>query len=394
MKNISKVFTIYTFVCMGLFLLVHYAFQVPNAVLLFVVLLIPMFWLCSRYNHLQKEKAKVDLDKSELEKNYHSLVKENEHLHELMNSFNETFFSYNVNENKLFITKGIESLFSHDQEDYHQNVRLIETVLKPLEESTTSFRDQLFANRKMRNQLVVTDKYNEKRWLEISTTPLFDGSETIVRVDGMISDITKRKQLEEYLRQMAYYDELTDLPNRKLIHKHLRKAMARSKRHQHSLSIMFIDLDGFKKVNDTLGHEGGDILLKEVANRLNSCVREEDLTGRLGGDEFMIVFEETSKDEIIGIAERILSVVSAPYTINENEAKVTPSIGISILPDDGEDLETLIQNADKAMYHAKEKGKGTYQFFSPELEDYHSKKVGIFEKFIESVSKIKETYIR
>ncbi|MFV8829491.1 diguanylate cyclase domain-containing protein [Alkalihalobacterium sp. APHAB7] len=379
---------------MVLFLVAHYVFQVANDVLLFVVLLVPMLWLCRQYNRMQKEKAKVELDKSELEKNYQVLLQENEHLHDLLNSFNETFFSYNVKENKIFITKAIENLFSYDQEDYHQNVRLIETVLKPLEEGTTSFRDQLFVNRKMRNQLIVTDKYNEKRWLEVSTTPLFDGPENIIRVDGMISDITKRKQLEEYLRQMAYYDDLTDLPNRKLIHKHLRKAMARSKRHQHSLSIMFIDLDGFKKVNDTLGHEGGDILLKEVANRLNSCVREEDLTGRLGGDEFMIVFEETSKDEIIGIAERILSVVSAPYTINENEAKVTPSIGISILPDDGEDLETLIQNADKAMYHAKEKGKGTYQFFTSELEDYHSKKVGIFEKFIESVSKIKETYIR
>ncbi|WP_216829623.1 GGDEF domain-containing protein [Alkalihalobacterium elongatum] len=294
----------------------------------------------------------------------------------------------------MFITRGIEYLFSYQQEDYRQNVRLIETVLKPIDDSSMAFRDQLVANRKMRNQLAVLDKNNQKRWLEISTTPRFDSANDIIRVDGMISDITKRKQLEEYLRQMAYYDELTDLPNRKLILKHLRIALARSKRHQHSLSIMFIDLDGFKKVNDTLGHEGGDYLLKEVVSRLYNCVREEDLTGRLGGDEFMIVFEETTQAEIVGIAERILSVVSKPYMIDDCEAKVSPSIGISLFPQDGEDIETLIQNADKAMYYAKEKGKGTYQFYTSELENYQSKKVGFFEKVMESVSKIKETYKR
>ncbi|WP_209123750.1 GGDEF domain-containing protein [Alkalihalobacillus sp. BA299] len=395
MNKVSKPLKIYILLYMVTFLIIHSFFSIPFDIFLSVLLLIPILWFCRQIDFIQNEKDKLKVESEKLQIDSHTLEKQNVRLYELLNGFDENFFSYDVKDNHFFITKGIEKIFPFAHEDYCKNVKLLENVLRSSEEQNSQnslFRNQLFANRKVKNQLLVMDKNNCKRWIEVTTNPQFNSSNNITRVDGMIIDITERKQLEEHLKQMAYYDELTDLPNRKLIFKHLRKALARSKRHNHSLIIMFIDLDGFKSVNDTLGHDGGDILLKEVASRLNSCVREEDLTGRLGGDEFIIVFEETTEEEIIGISERILEVVSKPYSIQANDAKVTPSIGISIFPRDGDEIETLVQNADKAMYFAKEKGKGNYQFYTSELKTYQSKKTGIFEKIIESVSKIKETY--
>ncbi|WP_139313934.1 diguanylate cyclase domain-containing protein [Alkalihalobacterium alkalinitrilicum] len=377
-----------------MFLIIYYVISVPYQIFLLIALLIPFLFLNRQYRLFVKQNEKLEEERHKTEKEFHQLRQENEHLNELLKDFNQTFFSYNGSKSELFITKGIEVIFPYPQEDYSKNAGLLEEVVTSIEEEGPKFSEHLFTKKRMKNQYHIMDKHNRQRWIEVSTMPHLDMSNHIMKVDGMITDITDRKQLEEYLRQIAYYDELTDLPNRKLIYKHLRKALARSKRHHHNLSIMFIDLDGFKKVNDTLGHEGGDFLLKEVAIRLNSCVREEDLTGRLGGDEFIIVFEETSEEEIIVISERILSVVSEPYAIHEKEAKVSPSIGISIYPEDGEDIETLVQNADKAMYYAKEKGKGNYQFYTTELNNYQSKKIGIFEKIIGSVSKIKETYTK
>ncbi len=228
------------------------------------------------------------------------------------------------------------------------------------------------------------------RWVALHTSPMKDITGKVERVNGVITDITDQKRLEMKLKQMAYYDELTDLPNRNLIQKHLKKTLARSRRHEYSFAVMFIDLDGFKAVNDKLGHECGDLLLVEVAERLNNLVREEDLTGRLGGDEFIIVFEETNANEVEQIAERIIASASKPYIINDNEANISPSIGISLYPKDGDDIETLIKNADKAMYYAKNNGKNSYKFYSPDLELEEGKvgKFPMFEKIMNTVSQM------
>jgi diguanylate cyclase len=186
-------------------------------------------------------------------------------------------------------------------------------------------------------------------------------------------DVTNRKEKEEKLAQMAYYDTLTELPNRTMLKSHLKKVLARANRKEHEVTIMFMDLDGFKDVNDSLGHDIGDALLKEVANRLNESVREEDLISRLGGDEFILVFEETDKKEITIIADRILKNISEAYLLLGKKVSITPSIGIASYPEDGMDIESLIRNADKAMYLAKNKGKTNYQFYTPDLEDYHPK---------------------
>ncbi|MCD8510629.1 MAG: GGDEF domain-containing protein [Bacillus sp. (in: Bacteria)] len=150
-----------------------------------------------------------------------------------------------------------------------------------------------------------------------------------------------------------------------------------------------MDLDGFKKVNDTLGHDSGDQLLVEVGQRLETSVREEDLIGRLGGDEFVIVFDEASSEEVEEITERLITLLKEPYSIKGENVKITPSVGISMYPRDGEALEELIKNADKAMYHAKSKGKGLYYFYQDDLGEGEQKKFPMFEKIMASVSRMK-----
>ncbi len=176
--------------------------------------------------------------------------------------------------------------------------------------------------------------------------------------------VIKRKQMEETIQQMAYNDTLTLLPNRRQLQDRLALELAHARRNKTMLAVMFLDLDGFKVINDTLGHSVGDRVLQDIAGRLRSCMREADTVSRLGGDEFTIVLPMISQAEDAAmIAEKIIEVVRQPLTIGSNELIITTSIGIALFPNDGEDVETLIKQADRAMYRAKESGRNNYQFF-------------------------------
>ncbi len=185
---------------------------------------------------------------------------------------------------------------------------------------------------------------------------------------GIIRDITKRKQLEETIRHQAFYDPLTDLPNRRLFVEYLTLEMAEARRNRKKLAVLFLDLDHFKTINDTLGHETGDKLLQEVAQRLKSCIRESDRTARLGGDEFNILVSDiTYPEEAVIIVRKILETCNEAFIINGHELNISFSIGISIYPDDGRHVEDLMRNADMAMYHAKERGRNTFRFYDPAM---------------------------
>ncbi|HKO89133.1 MAG TPA: EAL domain-containing protein [Burkholderiales bacterium] len=169
----------------------------------------------------------------------------------------------------------------------------------------------------------------------------------------------------EYL---AFHDGLTGLPNRSLFSKLLIQSIAQAQRHNRHLGVLFLDLDRFKGINDTLGHDAGDELLREVANRLKSCLRESDTVARLGGDEFVVLLAELADEKYAAIvANKILVATAKPFLLLGNEFTVTASVGISIFPQDGTDEQTLTKNADIAMYHAKERGKNNYQYFSQAL---------------------------
>ncbi|GAB4347771.1 MAG: hypothetical protein Kow006_07860 [Gammaproteobacteria bacterium] len=185
---------------------------------------------------------------------------------------------------------------------------------------------------------------------------------------AVFSDISTVKESEEMLEYLAHHDPLTELPNRLLFTSRLEHALARAKRERNCLGVLFVDLDLFKNINDSLGHPVGDTLLCAVAERLKSLVREQDTVARLGGDEFTVLLEDLDEPEMAGaVAAKLVEQLAEPYHIEGQELHVTASIGISLGPADGDDTATLLRNADAAMYQAKENGRSGYQFYTHEL---------------------------
>jgi diguanylate cyclase (GGDEF)-like protein/PAS domain S-box-containing protein len=182
-------------------------------------------------------------------------------------------------------------------------------------------------------------------------------------------DITDRKQAELHLQRMATHDELTKLPNRRLFQQRLEHALARAHRHNSLLGVLYLDLDDFKFVNDTFGHDKGDLLLGALAGRLLECVRENDTVARLGGDEFTMILEDAYQlEDIVIAAERIIESVSKPFPLGKNESRVTISVGIAVYPENGDTAQELLKKSDMAMYKAKRQGKNNYQFYSNQNE--------------------------
>jgi diguanylate cyclase (GGDEF)-like protein/PAS domain S-box-containing protein len=178
-------------------------------------------------------------------------------------------------------------------------------------------------------------------------------------------DITERRKNEDTIRQLAFYDPLCGLPNRALFNDRLIQELAKARRHKGLLAVMFIDIDRFKIVNDTLGHTMGDLLLKAVSERLKTVIRESDTVSRLGGDEFIMLFPDIARvEDISAVAKKILRRLSQVFLVNEMEVYITASMGISFFPESGVDIEALISNADAAMYYAKEQGRNNYQFYT------------------------------
>lgn len=207
----------------------------------------------------------------------------------------------------------------------------------------------------------------EPRQIELLASPLRDPDGDIVGIIQNAHDITALKEAEEQIRQLAYYDTLTGLPNRRLLIDRLNHALTQARRFGRSMAVMFLDLDRFKRINDTLGHSGGDELLKQVAQRLTGCVRAGDTIARPGGDEFVIVLTEIGHSlDAARVAEKIIEALASPVRIDDRPVRITPSIGIALYPDNEcDDVEELMIKADMAMYAAKEAGRNAYRFFQP-----------------------------
>jgi diguanylate cyclase (GGDEF)-like protein/PAS domain S-box-containing protein len=205
-------------------------------------------------------------------------------------------------------------------------------------------------------------------WLTI--TAIKDQQERTTHYVGVFHDITEIKRNEEKIVYQAYHDALTGLPNRTLFNDRLTMAVAHAQRKNQGLAVLFLDLDNFKQVNDSLGHAVGDLLLQSVARRLTRWLREEDTVARIGGDEFIILLQGTSgPDFAVHVAKRILASVSEPVVVKEHELYVTACVGITLYPHDGKDIETLVANADIAMYRAKDEGRGSYKLFTAEMNE-------------------------
>ncbi len=192
------------------------------------------------------------------------------------------------------------------------------------------------------------------------------------------AEIGDRRQAETRAQHLADHDALTGLPNRRLLEDRLTQALAASQRNRKQTAVMFVDLDRFKNINDSLGHAAGDLVLKEVADRLVKQLRVVDTTCRMGGDEFVVVLPEIKQaSDAANVAAKILETVALPVLVEDRELQITPSIGISVFPDDGRDAESLIRNADAAMYHAKETGRANYQFFTEQMNQAASRRLAL-----------------
>ena len=214
------------------------------------------------------------------------------------------------------------------------------------------------------------DTQGQLRTISVSGRPIFDEQGGFQGYRGTGRDISEQRRAEEQIRHLAHHDALTQLPNRMLLHDRIGQAIAQARRNREMLALLFIDLDRFKMVNDSLGHAVGDRLLQSVADRLGACTRNSDTIARLGGDEFVVLLGGLAEPgDARHVAQKILDALAEPVTIDGHELKVTPSIGICAYPHDGDNVETLMRNADTAMYCAKQMGRNNCQFFTQAMND-------------------------
>ncbi|MES2879916.1 MAG: EAL domain-containing protein, partial [Pseudomonadota bacterium] len=209
---------------------------------------------------------------------------------------------------------------------------------------------------------------DEMHWFELSVSRKSDESGADPRFIVLSRDITQSKRAEEKIRQLAHFDPLTGLPNRVLLTDRCNSALSAAQRNGTTLALLFLDLDHFKNVNDSLGHRVGDQLLAALADRLTSVVREQDTVSRLGGDEFILVLPDTNAVGAAHLADKLLQAACVSFEIEQHELTVTPSIGIALFPNDGLDFDALSKCADAAMYRAKQEGRNSYRFFTSEMQ--------------------------
>jgi diguanylate cyclase (GGDEF)-like protein/PAS domain S-box-containing protein len=268
----------------------------------------------------------------------------------------------------ISVNERFEEMFGYDR----NNIEGMRTeILFSSKEDFEVIGEQAYKNLRendtYHDEWLVKDKSGKEFWCAISAKSIVDGKPEFGSI-WIYEDISERKHTEEQLTMLANYDTLTGLPNRALFIDRLENYINLASRNNQVLSVMFIDLDRFKQVNDSLGHDVGDKLLKAVADRLTSCVRSSDTVARLGGDEFTVIMIDI-KNELVPerIALKILSTLKESIFINDHEINISPSIGISMFPNDGTNVADLLRNSDAAMYHAKELGRNNYQFYADEM---------------------------
>ncbi|MBK5276640.1 MAG: EAL domain-containing protein [Desulfuromonadales bacterium] len=229
-----------------------------------------------------------------------------------------------------------------------------------------------------RRECVNVRKNGEKFPAQLTSIPVRDSEACCLGIITTCEDISERKESEEKIHQLAYYDVLTGLPNRGMFLEHLHQALAKAQRDRGKVNLIFLDLDNFKDVNDTQGHDVGDRLLRLVADRLSACMRESDVLARLGGDEFVVVCPVVaSQENVASVVKRIQAIFYEPFEIEGHQIYSSASIGIAVYPDDSLDASALFRCADTAMYQAKNEGRAQFRFFSAELNQKILKRVAL-----------------
>lgn len=320
-------------------------------------------------------------------------LRDSEKLHRyLVNNSPDIVYMLDQDGRFTFVNDRIVQLLGYEKNELIGKHHAELVYFEDLEQARYVFNERRTGDRAPRNvelRLKCRQVDEDPKFFETNTIPVeinasgvyVSGSKDdnrFVGTYGVARDITERKEAERMINFQAYHDLLTELPNRALFKDRLNLAIAQAKRSNQRLSVMFLDLDRFKLVNDTLGHISGDELLRSVSQRLMECLREGDTLARFGGDEFTLLLPQIyGQEDAEAIAKKIISKIKEPFVIEQHEIYVTISIGIAMYPHDGSNMETLVKNADIAMYHIKGRGKNDYQFFSSEMTDVSIKRLSL-----------------
>lgn len=285
----------------------------------------------------------------------------------ILENMQDTFYRTDNDGNIVLISPSINKLLGYTQEELI-GLNLSTLFVDP--ERRMKFLQALAENEGILNsyEMAMNRKDGSIVWVSSNAQYCFDEAGNVIGVEGTTRDITERKQTEQHLRYLANYDALTKLPNRTLFRDRLEHALAYARRYNHLVVLMFLDVDRFKSINDSLGHLVGDQLLQAVSERLRSCAREGDTVARLGGDEFAIVMEgiiDLSDSDVA--AQKVLGAMSQSFVLEGHDVFVTASIGVTIYPSDSNDIESLMRNADTAMYRAKQAGRNNFQFYTEDM---------------------------
>jgi len=301
------------------------------------------------------KRIKVDLEKSQNQ------------LQAIIYNAMDGIITSNETGNILGFNPAAEQIFGYSQQDVvgkNLNILIPEHFRSEhdpyLNRSIQNIQEKIIGVRA--REVIAVRKNGEQFPMELSASEMVLGGQHYFV--GIVRDISERKQAEERIAHLAHFDYLTGLPNRALFLDNLEHSVSMAKRNNYNVAVLFLDLDGFKKVNDTLGHDAGDLLLQGVSKRLKEALRASDTVARVGGDEFIFVLNEIGDDENAALmANKIINVLSEPFELKGQRCHVGGSIGISIYPSGSTSPKTLIKQADDAMYLAKQSGKNTYKFY-------------------------------
>ncbi|MEC4721045.1 EAL domain-containing protein [Noviherbaspirillum sp. CPCC 100848] len=269
----------------------------------------------------------------------------------------------------IYLNSIVENLYGRPIEDFFRDRSLWFDCVHPEDrEAMKTGHARLARSGSLRHEYRIVRPDRTVRWVEERARAIRDDQGRLLRYDGIAIDISERKQYEARIEYLADHDALTSLANRNLLGDRITQAMAHARRGGQMLALLFLDLDRFKSVNDSLGHMLGDKLLQEVSSRLRQVVREGDTVARQGGDEFIILLTDIQRpQDVAAVAQKIFDVFDKPFVVKDHELFITTSIGATLYPDDGEDIQTLLRNADTAMYRAKEEQGNAFHFYSAEM---------------------------
>lgn len=332
--------------------------------------------------HLQKQNLLMQQQMAESERLHRYLVNTSPDIIYILDQ--EGHFS--------FINERIESLLGYSKEELIGKHYSLLVHQDDMEQAKYVFNERRIGNRASKNielRLKCKDNSSDRHFhtrtlpIELSSIGMYNGknnrNKNYLGTYGVARDVTERKQAEATINFQAYHDLLTKLPNRALLHDRLSLAISQAKRDNEKLAVMFLDLDRFKNINDSLGHMIGDELLQQVSTRLKECIREGDTLARFGGDEFTLLLPRITHEhkDATMLAEKITGALRRPFLIDGHELYVSTSIGIALYPQDGTQIDSLIKHADIAMYHVKGQGKNGYQFYSSEMNAPYFEKLSL-----------------